>query len=110
MWAIKFSWVSFREILSKTRIKTFFIVIFHDIKSELDRTIWNVCESSFWYIFEGVSPHIIYPFKLFILNEINFRSIKSNKFIVVLKQLIADRVLQNVGIQGVKIDKIVTLV
>lgn len=57
-----------------------------------------------------MSSHVVYFFELFIFNKIYFRSSKVDEFIVVLEQLIANRVLKDIRVQGVEVYKIVTLV
>jgi hypothetical protein len=51
-----------------------------------------------------MSPHIVYPFELFIFNKLDFGSGIGIEFIIIFQKFIADRVAHDVRIESVKIN------
>jgi hypothetical protein len=74
------------------------VVVLHDIQCELDGAVGHVGERGFGDVLEGVAPHVVDLLKLFVCHEIDIVGGESNEPVVVLEELVADVVLEDVGV------------
>ena len=100
---LRWSWLRLCSLLAETRIEDFLIVVFHDIESKFDGTIWDISKCRFRNASKRVSPHIVNSFELFIFDKFDLRGRVLHWLIIILDQFIADRIFEYVCVESVKV-------
>ena len=93
----------------KAEVETFFINLLHDIQGEFERTIRDVGKSRLRNIFEGMSSHIVDSFELLICDKVDLRSGEGIEFIVILKQLIANGIFHDIGVDNIYVNNLLVV-
>ena len=93
----------------KAEVETFFINLLHDIQGEFERTIRDVGKSRLRNIFEGMSSHIVDSFELLICDKVDLRRGEGIEFIVILKQLIANGIFHDIGVDNIYVNNLLVV-